>query len=121
MSKTPTKEGLRTELSALLSSAHGELKEKGKQVAEALDKLVKEDTLINRELLSTAIRETMTSPSTKDPTDLKKVYVFMEHVATYLQTDLQKYHEFNELVKNEQKRLRERIEKVQEQHRRLGM
>lgn len=123
MTDKPTKEGLRTELSTLLASAQGELKEKGEQIAAALDTLVAQDNAINRELLSNAIREAMTVSDTKNLklAELKKMNVFMEHVATFLQSGLKNYHEFNDLVKKEQKKLRDRIEKVQEQQRRLGM
>lgn len=119
----PTKEGLQVELGALLASAHGELKEKGEQIADALNKLVAQDNAINRELLGNALRETMMVSDTKNLklNDLKKMLVFMEHVATFLNSGLKNLHEFNDLVKQEQKKLKERITKAEEQQRGFRM
>lgn len=119
----PTKEGLKTELGALLASAHGELKEKGEQIAKALDDLVAHDNAINREVLATALRETMTISDTKNlkVKDLKHMLTFMEHVATFLQSGLKNLHEFNDLVKKEQKKLKDRIKEAEEHRRGLRM
>lgn len=105
-------ENLNQQLKTLLVGIEGDLKNKGEEIIAALNRVISSDTEVNRAILDNQLRELMTASDSKrlHIKELKSMVKFMDQVATFLNTSLQDVHAYNEYIKEEKKKLKERID-----------
>lgn len=111
-------QNLNEELTALLVGVTGDLKEKGDKIIQALNEIIATDTNTNRALLDEYLRELMTASDSRRLriNELKSMLKFMDQVADFLNSSLKDVHSYNEYIKEEKKKLKNRInEKLEEE------
>lgn len=123
MPQKPTdKETLQVELKSLLTAAHGEIKDAATNISNALDQLIKDQSQRNKELFAAAIKEAMAIPKSvhfkSADEQVKKVMLeILEHAKEFLQSGLQDVIALNEKIKQEKKKLKARIDKIEDEKR----
>ncbi len=122
----PTKETLQVELSALMTSGHGEIKHAAEEMAQALDKLIKEGGELNEKIFREAINRAMLLPghdyfNNLDAKVRKVMLELLEHAQQFLDAKVTDLVALNEKIKQEKKRLKDRIKEIEEQTKRSGL
>ena len=117
--KPNSKDNLQTELNSVLLSISGKMDSNAAQkIQNAMDKLLEQDNKYNREVLTAAVDELLIISDSKDlrQEEVKKILVFLESLKNFLSKDLDSLSRYNNHIKEEQRKVRNRIEDIQEAH-----
>lgn len=113
------KDNLQTDLNSVLLSISGKIDPNTAQkIQQAMDKLLEQDNKFNREVLTASVDELLIISDSKDLRleEVKKILVFLESLKDFLSKDLDSLSAFNNYIKEEQRKVRNRIEDIQETH-----
>lgn len=124
--KPVTPETLKSELTTLLVTAHGDIKKAAEEISRAVDELIEAETPQNKEMLMAAVMQAMSVsklPHFKvaDEQVQQALMNILVHAKEVIEAGLNDSIALNELIKQEQKRLKMRIQQVEEETRRRGL
>lgn len=124
--KPTSKEALQVELNSLLAGAHGEIKDAAEKIAGALDELIKSETNQNRKMFENAVQQAMTIPNSEhfmsaDKQVKQAMVSILEHAREVVDLKLNDLTAANAAIKEQKKKLKERIEEIEHVTKRRGM
>lgn len=117
----PTQESLQVELASFLASAHGEIRQAAEEIVKALNGLIKEGNEKNKRLFKEAIMKAMVVPESSyfhkaDKQVQQALKEILKHAKEFLDVTVTDLIALNEKIKQEQKRLKERIKEIEEKN-----
>lgn len=124
--KPVSKESLKAELTNLLVTAHGDIKQAAEKIAKAVDALIKKEGPQSKEMLIIAISQAMSIPKSPyfkvaDGEVKQALMNILEHAKEVIDKGLNDPIALNEYIKQEQKKLKERIHHIEEENRKRGL
>jgi hypothetical protein len=117
---TTTKDSLQTDLNTVLTTVEGKIDpETAKKIKQAMDKLLEQDNKFNREVLVSAVDELLIIGDSKElhKEEIKKILKFLESLKDFLTRGLKNLYEYDNVLKEEQRKVRERIVDMRETQR----
>jgi allophanate hydrolase subunit 1 len=117
---TTTKDSLQTDLNSVLATVEGKLDAATAQkIKQAMDRLLEQDNKFNREILVSAVDELLIIGDSKElhKDEIKKILKFLESLKDFLTKGLKNLYEYDNILKAEQRKVKDRIEDVRETQR----
>jgi hypothetical protein len=116
----PLKDNLQTDLNSVLLSINGKIdSDTAQKIQQAMDKLLEQDNKFNREVLVASVDELLIICDSKElhQGEIKKILVFLESLKDFLSKGLNSLSAYNNVLKEEQRKILNRIEDIQETQR----
>jgi hypothetical protein len=114
------KDNLQKDLHSILASTEGKIDPAtARKIKEAMDRLLEQDNKFNREILVNAVDELLIIGDSKElhKEEIKKILKFLESLKGFLSKGLKNLYEYDNLLKEEQRKVNQRIEDIREEHR----
>ena len=115
-----TKDNLQTDLNSVLLSIEGKIDlHTAQKIQNAMNKLLEQNNKFNREVLVAAVDELLVISDSKElhQEEIKKILVFLESLKDFLSKGLKNLYEYDNILKEEQRKVNSRIEDIQETQR----
>lgn len=124
--KPISKETLKDDLTTLLVTAHGNIKQAAEKIAKAVDALIKKEGPQSKKMLMAAVSEAMSVPKSPhfevaDPKVKQALLNILKHANEVIDKDLHDPIAQNEKIKQEQQKLKNRIKDIQEENKKRGL
>lgn len=120
--KPVTKESLHGELSSLLTTTHGEIRDAAEEITHALEELIRQENAKNRELFEAVVQQAMVLPHSShfqlaDAKVREALIDMLNQAKELLNSGLDNLIEANQKIKEDKKKLKERIKEIEKESR----
>jgi len=124
---TTIKDSLQTDLNSILLTVEGKIdanmaqkiKNTAQKIKQAMDKLLEQDSKFNRDILVSAVDELLIISDSKElrTEEIKKILKFLESLKDFLEKGLKNLSEYNNILNEEQRKIKTRMEDIRETQR----
>jgi len=117
---TTIKKSVQTDLNTVLTTVEGRIDSKTAQkIKQAMDRLLEQDNKFNREVLVAAVDELLILGDFNQlhKNEITKILKFLQSLKSFLTTGLKNLYEYDNLLKEEQRKVKDRIHDVREKQR----
>lgn len=114
------KDSLQGDLNSVLLSIEGKIDPSiAQKIQQAMDKLLEQDNKFNRDVLANAVDGLLIISDSKElhKKEIKKILIFLGSLKDFLTRGLKNLYEYDNILKEEQRKVKARIEDIQETQR----